>query len=124
MISSREKRGIIVKYYIEETLTKLGIKRTYRGYYLVLNAVLLVLEDETRLLKVTDKIYKPVSIICQCSLPSVERNIRTVIYRVWSHNRKELNDINGYALDAPPMVSEFIDMLSMYISNKYSIKAK
>ena len=113
-----------MKYNIEETLTKLGIKRTYHGYYLILNAVLLILEDETRLLKVTDEIYKPVSKICNCSLASVERNIRTVIYRIWKHNREELNEINGYELDAPPMVSEFIDMLSMYIHMKNSAKTK
>ena len=42
---------------IRETLRPFGITRNYRGYPQTVRAIALVLEDESRLLNVTEEIY-------------------------------------------------------------------
>lgn len=108
-----------MKDYIESILRRLGITRKYIGYYAVLYSVILVIEDESRLLKVTKQIYQPVSEMCGCKLSSVERNIRTVIFIAWDANRTFLNELFGFELNAPPSVSQFIDVLAVYAQRTY-----
>ena len=43
---------------IRETLRPFGITRNYRGYPQTVRAIALVLEDESRLLNVTEEIYE------------------------------------------------------------------
>lgn len=100
---------------LQNTLRELGIPRTYCGYKLTIAAVELGLQDEDRLLSVTKEIYWAVADQCGCDRSHVERNIRTIIMRAWSVNRPLLLDIAGYPLEAPPSVSEFIDMLVSYL---------
>ena len=45
---------------IRETLRPFGITRNYRGYPQTVRAIALVLEDESRLLNVTEEIYEVV----------------------------------------------------------------
>lgn len=104
-----------MKNEIGTLLIKLGISRTYLGHLAVLYAVMLVIEDETRLLNVIRKIYQPVSEILCCNVGHIERNIRTVIFIAWTHNRALLDEVAGVKLSAPPVVSQFIDMLANYV---------
>ena len=46
---------------IRETLRPFGITRNYRGYPQTVRAIALVLEDESRLLNVTEEIYEVVA---------------------------------------------------------------
>ena len=47
---------------IRETLRPFGITRNYRGYPQTVRAIALVLEDESRLLNVTEEIYEVVAL--------------------------------------------------------------
>lgn len=64
---------------IRETLRPFGITRNYRGYPQTVRAIALVLEDESRLLNVTEEIYEVVALQTRCHPSNVERNIRTVV---------------------------------------------
>ena len=58
---------------IRETLRPFGITRNYRGYPQTVRAIALVLEDESRLLNVTEEIYEVVALQTRCHHSNVER---------------------------------------------------
>ncbi len=104
-----------MKDIIQNTLHRLGIPANYIGYYLMTAAVELALEDESRLLNITKEIYQPVASRYNCRSHTVERNIRTLIYRTWHMCPKRLIEMAGYPLKNSPTVSEFIDIFVAYI---------
>ena len=71
---------------IRETLRPFGITRNYRGYPQTVRAIALVLEDESRLLNVTEEIYEVVALQTRChpssGLSFSARGIQTD--RFWS----------------------------------------
>ncbi len=104
---------------ISETLQSLGITKRYKGYRQLLLSVELALDDESRLLYVTEGIYHQVADICNCDYRNVERNIRTVANHAWEVNSKKLTEIAGYTLVSIPSVSEFIDILAIYVERNF-----
>lgn len=97
---------------VSDSLRRLGILRTYRGYQAVMDSVRLVLEDNTRLNLVTKGVYMEAASACGRRWGAVERNIRTVVRRAWETNPAYLEELAGYPLDGPPTASEFIDILA------------
>lgn len=104
-----------MKPIIQDQLHRLGISANYVGYFLLTDAIALTLEDESRLLNVTKEIYNPVARLHGCRIDTIERNIRTLIYRTWHMCPKRLIEIAGYPLQAPPTVTEFIDILTVHV---------
>lgn len=102
---------------VETTLRKFGIGSRYRGFRQAVAAIELAVEDEDRLRAITKEIYCEVAHRLGCSWFSVERNIRTLITRIWSQpqSRVLLFRIAGYELPQSPTVSEFLDVFSNYI---------
>ena len=100
---------------IEKELKLLGIHKRYLGHSLIKRATLLVLENEERLRHVGREIYEPTAQIVGCSTKRVERNIRTMIFRAWDTNKKQLEKVAGVPLMMPPTVSEFIEYLADYV---------
>ena len=103
------------KNMIKEVLRNLGITCNYMGYQQTLLAIELALEDESRMYSMHREIYQVVAEKLQCSKYTVERNIRTVIYRAWDVNRELFIAMAGYKRVLPPSVSEFIAILVAYI---------
>lgn len=104
---------------INELMLSLGIGRQYLGHRIAVQAILLVIEDETRLLCVKQGVYIPVSVARQCDWRTIERNIRTVIHRAWTHNAEQLTRIAVYPLHREPTVTEFLDIVSSYIMRQF-----
>lgn len=100
---------------IEQTLRRLGITRNYRGYNILKVAVRLVVEDESRIRNVMEGVYKPTSIELKCGYSTIERNIRTIIRRVWDTNSQALQRIATYHMDDYPPTAEFIDILAHHV---------
>ena len=82
------------------------------------DAIALVLEDESRLLNVTEEIYEVVALQTRCHPSNVERNIRTVVLCAWHTNRPLLVKMAGFTLTAPPRASQFIDIIASYIQRE------
>ncbi len=97
-------------------IRSLGISGTHLGYYYLNTCLLLILEDENRLLMVSKLLY-PLAAELHDTTPScVERNIRTVISICWNHgDREHLFEIAGCRLQSKPTNGEFLDILSCYI---------
>ena len=100
---------------IRDVLHSLAISGKYKGYFITILACELIIEDETRLINIVKNVYLVVSQKFNCNLDIVERNIRTIIYRAWTLKRERLNEIAGYTLVEPPVVSEFLAFLSSYL---------
>ena len=100
---------------INETLQSLGISKCYKGYKQLLLSVELALNDEDRLMCITESIYHQVADMCNCNHFQVERNIRTVSRRIWKYHSEKLMEIAGYTLNAQPSVSELISILVTYV---------
>ncbi|MBR6793328.1 MAG: sporulation initiation factor Spo0A C-terminal domain-containing protein [Clostridia bacterium] len=104
-----------MKEIIEQTLRRLGITRNYRGYNILLVAVRLVVEDESRIRNVMQEVYKPVSEELNCGYSTIERNIRTIIRRVWDTNADALQRIATYHMAYYPPTAEFIDIIANHV---------
>lgn len=96
---------------IHDLLHSLGVTGKYNGYSMAVKACDLIMEDESRLLKVTKSLYPEVAKQCGVGKITVERNIRTIIYKAWDTNRAKLCEIARFELTTPPTATEFLDML-------------
>lgn len=96
---------------IENELHILGVTKNYKGYSQLKFAIERALEDEFRLQSVSKEIYIPVAERCGCPDYTVERNIRTVIHRIWKTHRNTLCEIAGYIPKAEPSASELIAII-------------
>lgn len=101
---------------IYNALKVLGIRRTYKGYYYLADAVRLVMSDASMLLYISKYLYPEVAKIYDTSITCVERNIRTVVTSCWhSEYAKVLESMAGTPLYRKPTSGEFIDILSSYL---------
>ena len=96
----------------ELILHNAGITSNYKGYWLLNSAVDILLENPRAENSIVDTVYKTLSQQFEISPVSVERNISTVISRVWETAPQKLNN----ALDShavwQPTVSEIILLLT------------
>lgn len=101
---------------IYDALKTLGIRRTYKGYYYVADAVYLVMLDASMLLYISKDLYPKVARMHDTSINCVERNIRTIVSSCWqSEYVKNLELMAGIPLYRKPTSGEFIDILSSYL---------
>ncbi len=104
---------------IYRILAQLGIGSKYRGYQLSALAVYLSVTNPEGPPPLKN-LYADISRSCKCSRTSIERNIRTVIHVAWEHNRTLLTKIASYPLTRPPTVTQFIEMLTIYLLRQYA----
>ena len=107
---------------IREVLRSFGITRNYRGYSQMALAIELVLEDESRLLHVTEQIYQAVADRSNCDRCNVERNLRTIVLHAWQINQPLMTKMAKFALDGPPSASKFIDIVAAYIQREMRVR--
>ena len=100
---------------IHTLLRSLGITANYRGYHVTVIACEMLMEDEMLFLRVMKGLYPAVAKKLGCGTVTVERNVRTIIYRAWDVRRERLCEIAGVELTEPPKVVEFFDMLISYL---------
>lgn len=100
---------------VQHLLRSLGASPGYAGYVPATQALLFILEDETLLTSLTTRLYPKVAESCGISLPTVERNIRTLISVIWEKNPFLFQIIAGYGMTARPSVGDFLAILSTYL---------
>ena len=101
---------------IHTLLRSLGITANYCGYHITVIACELLMQDEMLFLRITKGLYPEVAKRLNCGTFTIERNIRTIIYRAWDVRRERLCEIAGIELTEPPRVVEFLDMLISYVN--------
>ena len=111
-----------MREHIRELLRYLGVTANYRGYALATKACELIEEDESLLLCVTRELYPKVADFYGCNSDNVERNIRTMIKRIWDEHPERLIEISRCDLTYQPTVSEFLDYLVTYVQRSMMSK--
>ena len=105
-----------MKKLVATILRSLGVTPCYRGFSAIVFAVMLAVEDESRLDNAMRDIYAATAAELNLDARNIERNIRTLIHRAWQVDKTRLSSLAGYKLDGPPSVTEFIEIVSSYIS--------
>ena len=97
-------------------IERLGAGGRYRGFRCLACAVELALEDEDRLYGLTKALYPAVARRLHTKPGNVERNIRTLIARIWEKgDRAELCRLARRELTERPSVGEMIEILTSYL---------
>lgn len=104
---------------IYRLLARLGIGSKYRGYQMTALAIHLSITDAEGSPPLKN-VYTDIAKMCKCSYSSIERNIRTVIKVAWERNSDLLCKIAAYPLTRPPTVTQFIEILSVYLMRQSS----
>ena len=97
-------------------IRRLGVTSKYKGYYYVAEAVRLSMEAPEQPMKITKDIYPKLARKYKSTSVNVEHDIRTIINVCWITNKEEMDQIAGYTLSYKQTNSEFIDMLTYYLS--------
>lgn len=106
---------------LDNILQELGVTKNYKGYYQLKLAIQFALEDDFRLQAVTKEIYELVAEKCGCHHYSVDRNIRTILQRIWRKDPEKLCQTAMYKLDAEPSASELISIIVANIQRSQSV---
>ena len=107
---------------VQDIIEELGVTRAYKGYRHTAYALELVLEDESRLEAVTKEVYQETARHFHCHWTAVERNIRTVIQRVWRINPTLLQKMARCPLTEAPMARDFLSIVMEYIQRTALVK--
>ena len=107
---------------LQATLQSLGITEKYAGFFLAGTAVALCLERPSRFRSVIKEVYWETAAAHGCARADVERNIRTIVLRAWRVNRPGLQALAGYPLEAPPSVSDFLQILVNHMRKQSTVK--
>ena len=100
---------------IQELLFRLGVLSKSKAYQPIVYAIELRLSSEgwDPSLK---KLQQEVAKVHACTYDTFKQNIRHVIDDIWSHNRERLNELAFLELEDKPTVSEFLDILYVYLA--------
>lgn len=98
--------------WIQLEIIQLGISEGLYGKDYLVFSIKLMESDPTRLCCVSKLIYPEISSYYKTNIACVERDIRTLINKIWEKgNRVHLEKIAGRSLTKKPSNKQFIDML-------------
>ncbi len=104
---------------VDSIMKQLGGSRCKLGFHFTKSAIELLLEDESRFLNLSHRVYPKIAMKYNVNIDCVERNIRTLLDYCYSYgNRAFFDELIGYESSRKPTVSEFLDMIYSYISDK------
>lgn len=116
---NRERRKAMREREIENLLLRLGANRSYTGFYYVISAVQLSIEDENKLQLISKWLYPEVAKKYHTSEQCVERNIRTLVALIWNKGNRSLLEYIAYTpLNKKPNNAAFISILVSYLCNE------
>lgn len=111
-----------MKHYqrtIEKKLRELGANSSYIGFAYIVYGVESTMTESTVLTYICKGLYVDIALRYQTSMGCVERNIRTVIDKIWEEgNRDALNEVFGRKLLKKPKNAEFFDALAEFVKTK------
>ena len=115
----RERRKAMREREIENLLLRLGANRSYTGFYYVISAVQLSIEDGDKLQLISKWLYPEVAKKYHTSVQCVERNIRTLVALIWNKGDRSLLEHIAYTpLRKKPNNAAFISILVSYLCDE------
>ncbi len=107
-----------VQQEVRAMLNELGVTSNYAGYRQTVAAVLLAMEQPDALSLISKRIYPEVAKQFDSNWRSIERNIRTVLTRVWEDNALQLSLLACAELTKRPTTAHFIRILARAAQNR------
>lgn len=103
---------------IKNTLRRLGVKTSNRGYSYISYGIWLTLKDKSYLEYVTKSLYVDIARNFHTSGSCVERDIRTTVEAIWETEDTELlmEICNGVSTTKRPANKKFFAMMHDYFS--------
>lgn len=98
----------------EPILEKLGITRTYYGYWILSDIINTAVDDEEILLEMGG-LYEAEAIRYSKNPCAIEKAARTAISKAWKTNKPLLKQMARYDLLNAPSISEFCDIIVSYL---------
>ena len=109
-----------VSDYVEEQLMRIGATPEYTGYKYLVQGIIMSMQDESMLNRVTTGLYPAIAQKYDTSAANVERGIRTVISAIWCEaDPMELREIMGRSYTVQPGNAKLIGILSKYLLINY-----
>lgn len=102
-----------------DLLHRLGATENYTGFPLTSYAVFLAVERPDRLLMVTKVLYPEVARYYMTTVTAVERNIRTIVGKVWDENLPLLDELAHRHLHRKPTSSQFLAILASQFLHEF-----
>lgn len=93
-------------------LFRLGVTPNYTGFFHVVYAVRLVIQQPECLQLVTKCLYPAIAKHYHKSDVAVTQSICTVVTLAWNRNRELLQSLANYPLEKKPSLSKFIAILA------------
>ena len=100
---------------IRNLLHDLGMTENRVGFYYIEEAVRLALNDSTRLLWVTKRLYPETARKFQTSWRTVERGIRYCIEKVWENDPERLQKVLEVRMEEKPVPAVFLSLLCAHL---------
>jgi len=100
---------------VSEVLYELGATEKYLGHKYVVDVILMLLEDKSKMHRFIKGIYPDIAESYGVTPGSVERNIRTVVKKSYEINPELLDIIFGYELCEVPTATSFLLYLYKYV---------
>ena len=98
---------------IQAAVRQLGMTSKYKGYYYVIEAVRIRMNEQRPYL-ITKEIYPVLARQFGTRVHNVEADIRRVSRLCWEKHRDQLILMAGHALEEAPSNRQFIDILAYY----------
>ena len=116
MAGDGKSKGTVTEKYIEDALHEFGVTSNLKGYRYLKDAVLLCMNDETKINYITKTLYPDIADRNGTTIDCVERAMRHSIKLIWDKNDGEDRTVLGQKVSFAknrPTNSEFIAMLTM-----------
>lgn len=119
-ITNGAKASIFIRRIYDEgkaqkLLKVLGIPPTRQGYYIILQALRYIADDEYHITAMHKEIYLPIAEKLGCSCGAIDAEIRRMAERAWNANPNLLKEITMMDLAKRPRAQEFL--LSLFLAS-------
>lgn len=111
-----------MEHELQKLLFSKGVSFRYKGYCYFTRAVLLAVEDPSRLQNIQKEIYAPIAEELGKSIQCIEKSLRTIRDVFMQNNGAELLlQMTGGTIweHKNPYPSEMIEIFTFYFINKY-----
>lgn len=99
----------------EKLLNALGLLPYWQGYYIILQALHCIADDEYHITAIQKEIYLPIAEKLGCSCGAIDAEIRRMSERAWNTNPNLLKEITMMELTKRPRAQEFL--LSLFFAS-------
>lgn len=110
----RYSKNVEGKIYFLKQLDNLGIYRRYTGYYLLVEMMHILINEERKIVSFSKEVYPQIAKKYGKSDCTVERNIRNLIKMCWCEEM--MNKLNTFYPEGElPTCREFVYLIRNYI---------